>query len=317
MYNVELYIERCLRSCLNQNIPSTDYEIILVNDGSEDSTLKIAESVLSGCKNVTIISQKNQGLSMARNAGLSIAKGDYVWFVDSDDWLEANMLRDVINVCYGSDIVALGYIKAHDRKEEDVFVPVRLMHETSGIDFLRSYNFFTPAQLYIYRRDFLEKNELRFYPGIFHEDMEFTARMLYKAGKVVVFNTPLYYFYVRPNSITTTINPKKSYDLITVARNLSSFSKSINDSSCKLSFNRVIALALNNALFSIDKFGESDIDKLSELLYENRDLFVHLKKTGIMKYMIEGFLFELFPRNVSVIYRVMQFFNTKTNRETI
>ena len=90
MYNVEPYIEKCLLSCLNQNIPHADYEIIVVNDGSPDGSLGIARRIASTVDNMLIVSQENGGLSAARNKGLSYAKGEYVWFVDSDDWIEEN-----------------------------------------------------------------------------------------------------------------------------------------------------------------------------------------------------------------------------------
>lgn len=96
VYNVELYIEKCLQSCLSQDIPYDEYEIIVVNDGSPDGSLAIAESIAKTTTNMTIISQKNGGLSAARNTGMSVAKGEYIWFVDSDDWIETKDRKSVV-----------------------------------------------------------------------------------------------------------------------------------------------------------------------------------------------------------------------------
>ena len=96
VYNVEKYIEKCLLSCLKQDIPQSDYEIIVVNDGSPDSSLAIAERIAAAATNIIIVSQKNGGLSAARNTGLKIAKGDYIWFIDSDDTIKENCLKSIV-----------------------------------------------------------------------------------------------------------------------------------------------------------------------------------------------------------------------------
>ena len=90
VYNVEKYVEKCIRSCENQDIPKENYEVIVVNDGSPDGSLAIVERLANEFSNIKVINQENKGLSMARNTGLEAAKGEYVWFVDSDDWIEEN-----------------------------------------------------------------------------------------------------------------------------------------------------------------------------------------------------------------------------------
>ena len=95
MYNVELYIEKCLNSCINQDLSADEYEIIIVNDGSKDNSLSIAESIAQKHNNVRIITQTNGGLSSARNTGLINSRGEYIWFIDSDDWIEPNVLKEL------------------------------------------------------------------------------------------------------------------------------------------------------------------------------------------------------------------------------
>ena len=97
MYGVEKYIEKCLMSCINQDVNlGQDYEIICINAGSKDKSAEIAKQIAVDYEGVQVIDQENGGLSVARNNGLRMAKGDYVWFVDSDDWIEENCISSII-----------------------------------------------------------------------------------------------------------------------------------------------------------------------------------------------------------------------------
>lgn len=98
VYNVERYLRQCLESCLSQDVPKSQYEVIIVNDGSPDNSQAIIDEYSSKYDNVRVLKKKNGGLSSARNAGLNIASGDYIWFVDSDDWV-----ADVVSILCDSN----------------------------------------------------------------------------------------------------------------------------------------------------------------------------------------------------------------------
>ena len=142
MYNVSLYVEKCVRSCLRQDIPYSEYEIILVNDGSTDNTLDIVQSIAREYPNIHIVDQENAGLSIARNVGLSKAAGEYVWFIDSDDWIEDNILSVVLEQCVGNEVVAMGYIKAHDNPVYNRNVDIRDKMSKTGVEFLATQSFY-------------------------------------------------------------------------------------------------------------------------------------------------------------------------------
>ena len=204
VYNVEKYIKKCLLSCAHQNIPTDDYELIVVNDGSPDNSLQICKDILPAIKNMTIISQENKGLSGARNTGLKQASGDYIWFVDSDDWIEENCLKDIISTInkQQSDIFWLGHDVVSEGNVIDEFIPKKTVKPISGEDFYVDYlNELFYIWKFIYKREFLLKNKLAFYEGILYEDLEFTPRALHLAESCVTIPHIFYHYLMRDGSI--------------------------------------------------------------------------------------------------------------------
>lgn len=109
VYNVEQYIRSCIESIYRQELDENDFEVILVNDGTQDNSFVIIEDIISNHTNITVIEQRNQGLSVARNTGLQHAKGEYVLFVDSDDLLIESTLKPLLDgACNSSVDMAMG-----------------------------------------------------------------------------------------------------------------------------------------------------------------------------------------------------------------
>lgn len=129
MYNVEKYIKKCINSCLNQTYKN--YEVIIVDDQSSDNSLNIAKSMCKDVSFVKILKQKNSGVSVARNKGLLKSKGDYVLFVDGDDWLEYDALaklNDCILTNSSSDIIITGfYTNKGDKEISDHFFEEKIL----------------------------------------------------------------------------------------------------------------------------------------------------------------------------------------------
>lgn len=307
-YNVEQYIKRCIVSCLNQNIDKSKYEIIVVNDGSKDNSRIIAEQIASENSNIIVINQDNQGLSAARNAGLSKASGDYVWFVDSDDWIHEDCLLNLMDLCLNVDVLCLSYETFYEDGTTSSIVSPSIPKEMNGQSLFVTKKFCTPAQFYIYRREFLLNNNLLFYYGILHEDMEFTPRMLCLAKSINICMTPVYYYYIRSNSIMTTPNPKRSYDLLRVAESLSKFSEKMVLKEVTNTFDYYISICLNNSLAWISNNTNEVIHNYSMEFKKHKHIFKHLLKSPMLKNKIEGMLFSFFPGRSVEIYKVLQHF---------
>lgn len=217
VYNVELYVERCLNSVLTQGISFTDYEIIIQNDGSTDGSLAVVEDVVKDHDNCLVLSSQNRGLSAARNTALCHATGEYVWFVDSDDWIEEGAIKALLPYLNGhNDIVQFGYKEVfNDGSYKNYYRPSK--ENVSGEEaFLTGFPM--GAQFSVYRRSFLLEDEL-FVEGIHHEDNDFTPRTLLRAKHVTLLREPLYnYFKGNANSTMSVPKIKRCYDLVTVSK---------------------------------------------------------------------------------------------------
>lgn len=310
VFNVEKYIDNCITSCCKQNLPKNEYEIIVINDGSTDNSLNIINNLSQKIPNITIISQKNKGLSAARNQGLSIAKGEYVWFIDSDDWIKHNCLKTICELCLNNKLDVLA-INAANAPTDNSLKRIRINNCNSNIvngkKYLLESNIQLCAPFYIIKRSLLIEKNLLFFDGILHEDIEYTPRLLYQANRLLFLDKILYYVYQNPNSITRSINPKKSFDLITVCSKLSEFSDKI-EVTYKIRISDIISTSINNALFNSYKMDKSTIYLLNKALYENKKIFYHLISSSLIKYKIEGILFLMIPKQYTKIYSLMRLF---------
>lgn len=225
VYKVEQYLDKCLSSILNQIIERNNIELVVVNDGSPDNSQEIIDKYVSIYPQVVVpIRQQNQGLSMARNNGLEKASGDYVWFVDSDDWLIEDALSRVfreIDKEPDADVFA-SFLK--EFYEDDQTYKVRDYAgqlKFSGFEYLKKRLPMGAIQRFIYKKVFLIDNHLRFIPGILHEDGVFGYMMLYKANMVKIIDTPVYVYRLRSaGSIMSTITVRSAYDLTTAHKTL-------------------------------------------------------------------------------------------------
>ena len=220
VYNVEKYIRDCILSIYDQNLDDEDFEVILVNDGTEDNSFEVIQDILTQHDNIIRVDQDNQGLSVARNTGIKNAKGEYVLFVDSDDVLvreSVGPLLLVANTSY-ADLVVADFLKLSD--EEIRNYKIEDKNDASSVTktgFELFLDDLDPSQNYVwrtmYRREFLLQNNLSFIPRICYEDIPFTPECYLKARVCVRVNMILYLYRMRPSSITSNMDKNKALDL--------------------------------------------------------------------------------------------------------
>jgi len=220
VYNTETYLSVCIESLLQQT--PFCLEIILINDGSTDRSGTIADKYARQDNRIKVIHQKNSGLSAARNAGLELAQGEYIVFVDSDDWVKENSICKLYHeaVNYHAD-VTMGNLMYFIRDEiiDNPYKPVPkeiLNIALSGKDFfirlVKARAYPPMAVNYVYRRMFLEKIHARFEEGIMHEDELWSPIVLCQAQKIIAVDIEFYYYRQREGSIMQSLSLKKHLD---------------------------------------------------------------------------------------------------------
>lgn len=226
VYKVEKYIDQCLNRIFSQNVLEDIYEVIVVNDGTPDNSMEIVREYTHHT-NLIVLNQNNQGLSMARNNGLKLCKGEYVWFVDSDDWLLPNSLSEVIdNIKKYPYInvfssVLLCYYESTGKQIVEYNPEKGLI---SGCDYIKRKYRQGAVQRFIFKKSFLDEKGLKFYPGLLHEDSLFGFQMLYLAGDVFILNHMIYAYRLRESgSIMSSISIKSPNDLVKIHKMLISF----------------------------------------------------------------------------------------------
>lgn len=230
VYNVEQYLRKCLDSVLQQDIPHEEYEVIVVNDGSPDGSLAIAKEYAYKYSNVKVESRPNGGLSAARNTGLEHAQGEYVWFVDSDDWVEPNSIGVLLDYAEKNELDVQCFnlqLAFEDGRLEKYNVSYEeSVHIYKGEEFLCKVGMPPAAWAALYKREFLQQNNLKFYEGILHEDQEFTPRAYYLAERIAYNNRIVYNYFQRQGGIMrSNRSSKRSMDLLIIADSLYVFTQ--------------------------------------------------------------------------------------------
>lgn len=233
VYNVEKYLRECVDSILRQTY--RELQIILVDDGSPDGSGAICDEYALRDDRVTVIHSENGGLSAARNRGLSLCEGDYILFVDSDDWLEDNAVEVLVNKAKADqlDILLYDAISFDENTPElsDVSEITKYIRKQTypgvytGADLfvqmLKNDEYRSPVQYYFYNNSFLDYHQLRFHEGILHEDEEFNFFALLNAQRVAHISDVLYHHRFRVDSIMgarfTQRNVDGCYQIITTA----------------------------------------------------------------------------------------------------
>lgn len=260
MYNAEQYISNCLDSILASSLPVERYEIIVVNDGSTDDGPTIAQMYAQQQVNITYITQANQGLSVARNLGIKKCIGKYVWCIDADDKLDSKELPKVLYTLEKQDDLDILAVQLQRISEQGESISIEckqstLPHReilTGKQAVIGGYNPSSICAL-IARKTLFVDNDVFFVPGITHEDVELTYRLMPRAGKVLFSDFMPYLYVNHPDSMSKSLIPQKKIkyvkDDIFIIQSFRALAKSFEVSDPQLAC--VIYNRSQNVLFSL------------------------------------------------------------------
>lgn len=234
VYNTQSMIARCMNSLLNQNLSDDEYEIILVDNGSTDNSGKVCDEFAEKYNNVKVLHLENLGAGASRNSGIKVAKGEYIWYIDSDDLIEPQVVRELLDKAVENRLDILSFCpqlaweddKLNIVRTEPYVIPNSSNKEImNGEEYSLSVSMPSAQWCSLYRRDFLLQNNIWFIEKITYEDQEYTPRAYYLAERVSHVNTIVYNYIQRSGSITKCIDnrERRCRDYLTVCDSLYNF----------------------------------------------------------------------------------------------
>ena len=206
-YNVENYIEPCLQSCLEQDIEISDYEIIVVNDGSTDNTEEKVHFFAEAHPNLYLISQSNNGVGAARNKGVNCSKGEYIYFLDADDYIAKNTLGVLTKIIehYNPDLLWFSSQNVFDNSfinSNTSELDITSNQVINGVEFLGSHDYKPEVWWYFIKKSFYIENKIVFYDKKFVQDAYITPTLISKAERIVHIPYDVHRYRVSNVSIT-------------------------------------------------------------------------------------------------------------------
>lgn len=292
VYNVEEYLTQCINSVINQNF--SKLEIILVNDGSTDNSGLICDAYTLKHDNVSVIHKENSGVSDARNLGIEQAKGEYIWCLDSDDFMEKDIMHDVSEYLEKNDydMVTCGHINHYnDGSKEVVSLPYGTTQKNNinRDEYLTKlykskHNYWAPWKN-IYRMSIVEEHQIKFPSGITRtEDCDFFMEFVYSATKFAFLDIPVVGYRIeRQGSITNNLSQKSLEDKLKISKKHYNIFNTKNDELSR-NMRAFFSKEFSNGVYEIT-FLSSEYDKrhINDYVKNNSDI---LKDSEGFKYNI-------------------------------
>ena len=321
VYNVEHYLNKCLNSIEKQSYQ--DYELIIVDDGSTDNSSAICDTFAKSHPNAVVIHQTNGGLSVARNVGIKSAKGEYLIFVDSDDFLigeEAlsriavllEHLHPELLIClpdeYDEDGTTVIYHHNPGKWDEN-----KIYHGDKMVDGLYELNgiWVTLAQTKIIKRDYCSENHLFFYEGIYHEDDEWIARVILSRPTTAFHYQPWYGYRHRENSIVSSADSQKRYKRTCDKIKAASSMLNQTDAHKYKYFIRYVSDYLFNTIISANQFDVSYTHEFISFLQDYKRLYKRVLPSKSVKLILKALFIMTFGEK-----RFIDIYKGKNNAES-
>lgn len=313
IYNVEEYLERCIDSVLGQTFG--DFELLLVNDGSPDNSAEICRKYLTN-DNVKYFEKENGGLGDARDYGIERAQGEYLVFVDSDDYIESDLLENVNNVIekYNSDIVIFDFMLV-DMQDNLLYVEKQKLKPDAVLNLKTNKELLLlepAAWNKVYKRQLFIENGFRYPARVWYEDLRTTAKVLSGAERIVYIEKAFYHYFLRPGSIMNNGNLKRNLEIIDAVEDIRHFFDSRYPSvySQELEFLAVWKVLIDTAgrIMSID-YDRNIIDQLYSYVKDNFPDFRHniyLKEKNRLKRKQKIIYFFMCRKAYRILYLIFR-----------
>ena len=307
VYNVELWLTKCIDSLLNQIY--SNIEIILIDDGSTDRSGKICDEYSKKDNRIKVMHIKNSGQSVARNKGLDVSQGEYVLFIDSDDYLcDREIIGKFINIFNSSkcDFIYTSYCRFNDGNEDEIteILPINLTNKEVEnklgkdilVDLINKNSFHHAPYLKVCRRDFILNNDLYFREGYYHEDADWSFKVFYYAKKIIIYHEPWYMRRMRENSTITSRDEKsickKLCDRLIIANELIEFFEERDVS--KVVIDDLIRMYWGDLMITRSIKESHNIKKCINIISSTKSI---LEKAQVKKYLIGSKLIKYFGVN--------------------
>jgi glycosyltransferase involved in cell wall biosynthesis len=319
VYNVESYLHRCINSILNQTFQ--DFEIILINDGSNDKSGQICDDYAQKDKRIKVIHKENARVSAARNDGIKMAKGKYVSFIDSDDWIEPEMYQQMINKAeeLNLDFIMCDYKKKSNNYEVKRTQPIRsgfysgddIKNELFQCLIMFEHIEFPPTisnWVCLYNLEFIKTNDLYYDEDIHYcEDSILGSKIMYHANNFYYLKGKHFYnYFYNPNSTTNTYNEKKWNSYLEINERLIKYFGENN----KFDFSRQIKI--NMLYFTLNTLGQikySGYDR-EERINMIKKIMYHPKVTEVFKnFKIPDVSWKMKVVIILIKYKLVNFYS--------
>lgn len=305
IYNTENYLGRCLDSLLRQDLSSDKYEIIVINDGSQNNSGEIVKSYNSEYPHISYFEPENQGLFETRNVGITLARGKYIYFVDSDDYISTHVMGKVISFMNKEelDIFGFGIIKTTRSS-----IPTPLIEENlegitiyNGQTYISKFNFVNESVWLVINLDFLRSHHITYPPGAGFPKGLFTVQLLYHSKRVVVIPDNIYADFQHPSSILYNNSPEQN-------RNLLKKYESTTDE--YMHFRKTIELENTLSTTGLERIRSKSISYIFFMLIRTLKSTLSLKETRQMLrrlrsknyYPIKGFMGSDYRNNITRLW---------------